>query len=265
MYRDPDSPAPGVSLQRRLVEAGLLACVAGLFVHRMWQAVPLARVGEMLLLAVFWCLLAWLVRRVARVRLAEAIGIVGLAALCVMAGPLPVLATLLLGAGAVAIGTLLVDDMATAFVVGCALIAGGLGWLLPLPVHRAWIYAPLLVAAVVLRRRVVRTALVDAACGLRVAVDASPRIAAAAMLALGLASAGAWLPTLQYDDLAYHLGLPWQLLRNGRYALDASHQVWAMAPWAGDVLQGIAQVLARGEARVALDAAWLVASAALAV
>jgi hypothetical protein len=260
----PDSPTRGVRLQRRLVEAGLLACVAGLFVHRMDQAVPAARFGETLLLGALWAALAWLVARLPRLRMAEAVAVVGVAALVVMAGPMPVLATLLLAGGAIAIGTWLVEDAATAFVVGAALMAGIAGWALPLPVHRAWLYAPLLALAIVLRRRVLADCARRAGRGLRAAVEASPRTAAASMLALGLASAGAWLPTLQYDDLAYHLGLPWQLLRNGRYALDASQQVWALAPWAADVLQGIAQVLAQSEARGALDDAWLVAGAALA-
>ncbi|HZX80450.1 MAG TPA: hypothetical protein VFE72_05825, partial [Lysobacter sp.] len=164
---------------------------------------------------------------------------------------------------AVAIGGLFARDAASAFVVGAGVIAGVVGWLLPLPVHRIWIYALLLLALVGLRRRALVACSKEALSDWRAAVDASPRIAAAAMLALGLASAGAWLPTMQYDDLAYHLGLPWQLQLHGRYDLDASMQVWALAPWAGDVLHGIAQVLARAEARGPLGAAWLIVSAAL--
>jgi hypothetical protein len=260
----PDSPAPGVLLQRRIAEAGLLACAAGVVVHRLWQSVPTARVAESLLLGALWTALAWLLRRPARLRMAEAIAAIGLVALVAMAGPAAVLAVALLALAAIAIGTWLVEDVAVAFVVGCGVIAGIAGWVLPLPVHRAWVYIPVLVLVVGLRRHALRARLVPALRDLRASVDASPRIASASMLALGLASAGAWLPTLQYDDLAYHLGLPWQLMLNGRYALDASQQVWALAPWASDVLQGIAQVIARGEARGALDAAWLAACAALA-
>lgn len=258
-----DSPTPGVFLQRRLVEAGLLATVAGLIVHRTWQALPTARIGQALMLGLLWAGLAWLLRSLPRLRMADAIALVGLLALVVMAGPLPVLATALLAAAAIGIGTWLVEDAAAAFVVGCAVIAGVVGWLLPLPVHRAWLYAPLLLALAWARRPALESTVQDGWQRWRSAVDASPRTAAASMLALGLASAGAWLPTLQYDDLAYHLGLPWQLLRNGRYALDASQQVWSLAPWAGDVLQAIVQVLAHAEARGALDAAWLAACAAL--
>ncbi|HEY4560847.1 MAG TPA: hypothetical protein VIG54_08945, partial [Lysobacter sp.] len=254
---------PGVPLQRRLVEAGLLACAAGLFIHRTWAELPAGRFGESLALALLWLGLAWMLRRVRAMRMADAVAIVGLLALVAMAGPLPVLATVLLAAGAMAVGSLFVRDAALAFVVGAGVVAGIVGWLLPLPVHRVWVYAPLLLALVFARRRVLADMARTSLAEWHVLVDASPRVAAAAMLALGLASAGAWLPTMQYDDLAYHVGLPWQLLRNGRYAFDTSMQVWALAPWAGDVLQGIAQVLARAEARGPLDAAWLFASAAL--
>ena len=257
------STTPGVPLQRRLVEAGLLACAAGLFIHRTWAELPAGRFGESLALALLWLGLAWVLRRVRAMRMADAVAIVGLLALVAMAGPLPVLATVLLAAGAMALGSLFVRDAALAFVVGAGVVAGVVGWLLPLPVHRAWLYAPLLLALVFARRRVLADMARTSLAEWHASVHASPRVSAAGMLALGLASAGAWLPTMQYDDLAYHLGLPWQLLRNGRYALDTSMQVWALAPWAGDVLQGIAQVLARAEARGPLDAAWLLASAAL--
>jgi hypothetical protein len=93
-------------------------------------------------------------------------------------------------------------------------------------------------------------------------VAGAPRAAAWAVTVAGLASAGAWLPTMQHDDLAFHLGLPWQLMVHGRYALDPTHQVWALAPWAGDVLQGIAQVMADAEARGPLNAVWFVAGLA---
>src|SRR5690606_19299387 len=65
---------------------------------------------------------------------------------------------------------------------------------------------------------------------------AAPRAAFLATLVLFLASTGTWVPTMQYDDIAYHLGLPHQLQATGAYALDPTHHVWALAPWAGDVL-----------------------------
>ena len=66
---------------------------------------------------------------------------------------------------------------------------------------------------------------------------------------------------MQYDDVVYHLGLPWQLQQTARYALDPTLQVWALAPWAGDVLHGVVQVLAGVEARGALNGLWLAMAA----
>src|SRR5690606_26818272 len=48
---------------------------------------------------------------------------------------------------------------------------------------------------------------------------------------------------------------------HGRYALDVSQQVWSLAPWAGDVLQAVPQVVAHAEARGPLNLAWLAAAA----
>src|SRR5690606_11653556 len=96
----------------------------------------------------------------------------------------------------------------------------------------------------------------------RTAVAAAPRGAALATMLLGLASTACWLPTMQADDLRYHLGLPSQLLMFGEYRPDPAHQAWALAPWAGDALQGFAATLAGGHARGGLNAAWLVLAAA---
>src|SRR5690606_6526599 len=161
-------------------------------------------------------------------------------------------------------GSLLVGSAhpAVSWVAGMALFATVVGWTLPLPVHGRWTYLAALLLLVALRWRVLADSLAHARDGWRTAVSASPRAAAWTVLALGLASAGSWPPTMQYDDLAYHLGLPWQLMLHGRYALDVSQQVWSLAPWAGDVLQAIPQMLAHAEARGPLNLAWLAAAAA---
>ena len=131
----------------------------------------------------------------------------------------------------------------------------------PLRAWRQWPWADAL-AAVWLGRGALRLQAAQCTAAWRDAVAARPRAAGWAVVALGLGSAAAWLPTMQYDDLAYHLGLPWQLLVNGRYALDPTHQVWALAPWAGDVLQAVAQVVSGAEARSAVNLGWLLATAA---
>ncbi|GAB3380580.1 hypothetical protein [Lysobacter fragariae] len=255
------SPAPNV-WPRLLIWAGVAACAVGLLVNAMWLSLPLGRFGESLALGGLSMLLAWPLRRFARWQWASALAAVWSLALVLLTGVLPALAVSLLVAAGVAVGGALVGrgNSWIALPVGLALIAGVVGWLLPVHVHFTWAYVPLLAIVAALGHLALRDLGVAASHGWREAVEASPGVAKWSVMAIGLASAGAWVPTMQYDDLAYHLGLPWQLLQHGRYALDPTHQVWALAPWAGDVLQGVAQVMAREESRSALNIVWYVAS-----
>jgi hypothetical protein len=243
---------------------GLLAGLVGLLVHALWRELPAGRFAESLLLAGLATLLAWPLRRWRALAWADALGVVWLLALVWLSGPVPAVAVGLVACAALAIGTLAVGAQRplTGLLVGLAVLAGLLGWLLPLPVHVLAVYLAVCVALVLLRRAALREAGATLLRSWREAVAQAPRAAAWSVLLAGLASAGAWLPTMQHDDLAYHLGLPWQLMEHGRYALDPTHQVWALAPWAGDVLQGLAQVIARAEARGPLNAVWFVAALA---
>lgn len=244
-----------------LVWAGAAACVAGFAAHSMWEHWPRSRSTEFVVLALLSSGLAAAVSRWRRWRMANALALVWLAALALMWGPAPMLSAALLALAALAAGVRLTgaDRPLLAALAGAALVAGVLGWMLPLRLHFAWTYAPLMVALVAWRRDDVRHALSSARIAWGDGVAAAPRAAAWAVLAAGLASTGAWLPTMQYDDLAYHLGMPWQLMLHGRYALDTSQQVWALAPWAGDVLQSVAQLVAGAEARGPVNLLWFAA------
>lgn len=256
-------PPPRDVVARTLIWAGAAACVGGFLVHRMWTSLPAARFGETLVLAALAVLLAWPCVRLRQWAWADALALVWCVALAVFGGLVPALAVAILVATAMTLGAMLAGAGRPwlAGPTGAALVAGVAGWGLPFAVHRTWVYA--LVCAVVIMggRHILRLQGGHAWTAWRGAVDSAPRAAAWSVVALGLASAGSWLPTMQYDDLAYHLGLPWQLLLHGRYTLDPTHQVWALAPWAGDVLHGIAQVIARAEARGALNAVWLASTA----
>lgn len=241
------------------VWAGVGACVAGLLLHRMWAVLPAGRFGESLLLAALASLLAWPLVRWRRMPWANALLLVWAGALVAMAGLPPTVGVALLLAAAMAVGSLLIGDARPALACACGLAVFAClgGWLAPLPVHRIWTWGPLLLALGAWRWR---SLLVQSRAALQEwhsAVGAAPRAAAWSVLVLGVAAAGSWLPTMQHDDIAYHLGLPWQWLTTTRYALEPTHQVWTMAPWAGDVLHGIAHLLARAEARGPLNAAWL--------
>lgn len=250
-----------------IVWLGPLACAAGLLAYRMWQTLPWSRFADSLILVLAASAVAALLHRLRGWHWAHTLAGIGCAALVFFAGPLPVAATLLLAALAVAIGSLWValrsaTDVVIALASGLALIAGALGWLLPYPLHHRFVYLAVALGVCVWRRHALLAGARAVYRDWRSAVDAAPVWAALAVMLVGLASTGAWLPTMQADDLAYHLGLPFQLQLNGVYAPDPALQIWALAPWLGDVVQGIAQVLAGGEARGAVDALWLALSAA---
>lgn len=243
-----------------LLWLGMALCAAGLVASQMWQALPFPRFFEHVLLALFSLVFAWPLRRWRGVSWAAALALVWLVALVAFTGPMPVLAIVLLAATAIAVGSLLLPGP-IALPLGLALMAGVLGWLLPLQIHYRLAYAAACLALVGWRRVEVVSAWHSVRAHFDASVRAAPRSAAAAMLLLGLASTGAWLPTMQPDDVGYHLGLPWQLQASAHYVADPVAQVWSLAAWASDVLQGAAQVLAGREARGAVDALWLAIAA----
>ena len=257
------SPTAPRLLPAVLLWLGMALCVAGLFQHRMWNVLPFPRFFEHVLLALLALAMAWPLVRWRGWSWAVALALVWLAGLMVFAGPMPVLAVALLATAAVAVGSLLLPGP-IALPLGLALIAGVLGWLLPLQIHYRAVYAVACIGLIAWRRSEVIAASRSVLQHFEKPALACPRASTAAMLLLGLASTGAWLPTMQFDDVVYHLGLPWQLQETARYLPDPIVQVWALAPWAGDVLQGVAQVLAGGEARGALDALWLAIAAGMA-
>ncbi len=256
---------------RVLLWAGPAATIIGLVMHRMWEHIASTVGQNTLALALGVGVSGWLLHRVLRWQPASCIATIWLVLLVAFAGPLPVLATSLLAIAALGLGsTLLPAALAApcmralfALLGGLALIAGTLGWLLPLPIHRIWIYLPALLVLAIWRRAAVRALLVPLPAAWRAAATACPGYAALAALVVGLASTACWLPTMQFDDLSYHLALPSQLQLLGYYRLDFASNLWALAPWSGDVLHALVQLLANTEARGALDALWLVLTASL--
>ena len=247
-----------------LVWSGGAACLAGLLGHGLpGEWVP-ARTTVLILIALLAWGLAWLLRRFAGLALAHGLAVAWLLALAWLGGPLPMLATLVAAAAAIALGGLLIPKASAAArcVTGLALGAGALGWMLPLPVHSRWTYAAAALVLLAWRHRSLLAALRDAGHGWQRTVAADPRATALAVLALGLASTGCWIPTLQDDDVAYHLLLPWSLQLDGRLAMDPDVHAWALAPWAADVVQAVPQVLAGAEARGAVNAMWLLITGA---
>ncbi len=242
-----------------LLWLGPVLVAVGFVTERMWRSLPAARALDTLLISVLFLAVAAIARRVLHVTLATSLVCVFTVAAIWFVGVLPALSVLLLCAAAFSVGDWIADerDISSTTIVGISLICAMVGWLLPFPVHYRFVYFFLFLAVVVLKRK----RLIAAASGLsaawRSAVGAAPGVAAFAILAVGLASAVCWLPTVQFDDLAYHLGLPAQLSELHYYRMDVQSQVWALAPWSGDIAQALAQLLAGAESRGAVDAAWL--------
>jgi hypothetical protein len=177
-------------------------------------------------------------------------------------GILPVFSTLLVTAAAIGVGSLLLPKrvpcrLAFAVISGLAVIAGMIGWVLPFPIHFQRGYVLVALAICWWRRRTIAKILLDQWKVWQLRVSASPRLAAVALMMLGLASTGTWLPTLGFDDLAYHMGMPTELRTEAHYRMDAESQVWALAPWLGDAIQAITQVIAGKDARSSVNLLWL--------
>ena len=71
-----------------------------------------------------------------------------------------------------------------------------------------------------------------------------------------IAGLGLWLPSMNYDDNAAHLILPYQLLEDGYYHLDVSTQAWAV-PIGRTTLNGIAALLAGPRGSSSSQFPWL--------
>ncbi|WP_242112644.1 hypothetical protein [Luteimonas aquatica] len=252
-------PTAGPAL---LIASGPALAIAAIGTHRLWNALPWERFGLSLALALLGAALAWPLCRLLRWPPASALLLVWGAALAYFAGPLALLAVATLAAAALAIGLGVNATPGIALPVGLLAIAGIAGWCLTLPIHAAWLWWPLLLAIVAWRHARLLQAWREMRAAWGAGVAAAPKWAAFAVMLLGLASTACWLPTMQADDLSYHLGLPSQLLLHARYAPQPEHQIWSFAPWAGDVLQGVAAVLARQEARGAVNALWIAAAGA---
>lgn len=257
-----DVPATHI-WQRGLLWLGAPLCVAGLIIHRLDTQWNEGRFAELLVLAAVALAAAALLRRMLRWQLASGLALTWSIALAFFAGPLPTAATVLFAIAALAIGDGLNRGAPAALRIACGLvlIAGALGWLLPLQVHYRLAYFVVLLVLAAWRWRSITNAWRDVAAGWRSSVGSSARASAFAVIALGLASTACWIPTMQADDVVYHLRLPWQLVSEQRYPLAPELHIWSMAPWAADVLQAVPQVMAGAEARGSLNALWIVLTA----
>jgi hypothetical protein len=240
-----------------------LATAVGFIAYGILKAVPWVRSAELLALLLVALALAFAFGRALRIPFAAAVAGTWALGLACFAGFGPTAATLLLLAASIALGSFFVRARTTtgllvAIVAGLAMLTAILGWLLPFPVHFRGTYVLLLAGLVALRFRHVAEAMRRLPRDFAAATARAPIASTLSICIIGLASTAAWVPTVQFDDLAYHLALPTELQAYGYYRMDVIGSVWALAPWASDLLHGVVQVLAGGEGRGAVTAAWLV-------
>ncbi|WP_139350384.1 hypothetical protein [Rhodanobacter sp. B04] len=245
-----------------LFAAGFLLAAIGFVGNAMWRQIPWSPAALLAGLALVSLLLAYGLARLFQCQAATSAAAVWLGALVYFAGISPFASVLLITVAALAIGSVLVPKgwdarVPLSVLAGLALLCGIVGWLLPFPLHGHAVYTLALLAVIILRRRAVLDMVAPLSRSWTAAVAGSPWAALLGVLVLGLVSTCAWVPTIHYDDLAYHLGLPYQLETLGYYRMDAGSRVWAVSAWAGDVLQGMAQVVAGGESRGPVDVLWL--------
>lgn len=257
-------------INRVLAGALLAAVLLGLYgLHIRWEddLVPRQRFYELLRFSTLALGAGWLWTQLSGWRMASALALAWLLAHLAMVGVLPALAAALLALAAIGLGSALARTLtlplALQWLLGIAVITAGSGWLLPLPLHRQALYALACALIIYVRRVALRSALREAARDWRAAVAESPKLAATAVAVLGIASVASWIPTMMYDDVAYHLGLAAQLQTWGYYQMNAQTQIWALAPWASDLLHALVALIADREARGSVNLLWLLGAASL--
>jgi hypothetical protein len=248
--------------------ASFLLFATGFVVNQMWVHVIPASAGLLFGIVALASLMAIAAAYFTRCSLANASALVWLIALTCFVGVSACMSVALIAVAAMGLGSLFVPAdwsgrAELSLLCGLALVCGVLGWLLPYQVHYRLTYVPALLLIALLRWKALVPMLRALPTGWKSAVAEAPAVAWLAVTTLGAVSVWAWSPVSNYDDLAYHLALPSQLASLGYYQMSAGSSLWAVAAWGGDVLQGLAWVVAGGESTGAVNVMWLLATAGL--
>lgn len=246
-----------------LFVAGLALLVYGFAAYRAWHDIAWKPTHFLLKSAAIVGALGFVLKKLCRCQWATGMALVWCAALIAYVGVWPSLSMLVIAACCMALGSLVVTSdwearAGVASLVGLGLMCGAMGWLLPLPIHRQLVYLALCLAIIYLRRHVLREWIGVLPAAWKRSVADAPAMAGVAVMAIGIVSMSAWVPTIGYDDLAYHLALPSQLQLYGFYRMDPAINVWAVSAWLGDVLHAVIQVMSGTEGRGAVMMYWLI-------
>lgn len=173
----------------------------------------------------------------------------------------PAIATAALGLACTAVGQRIArrfgsDDVLVSLFIGVFVLTGIIGWLLPYKIHTSLFYSLALTAVLWLERRAASKILTLMLRGWTDAISNSKASASLALIAVAVSLTTAWLPTVLFDDLAYHAMLPAQLRHLGYYRFDVATQVWAIAPWGSDIVHALVSVLTDSDSRGAVNTGW---------
>ena len=149
-----------------------------------------------------------------------------------------------------------VDDLFAAAFIGVFILTGAVGWLLPYKIHTRPIYMAALVVWLLIERRAIGEIVGTIFRSWQEVASRSWGWASLALIAVAISLTTAWLPSILFDELAYHLMLPAQLVELGYYRFDVATQVWAIAPWSSDIVHAMVSVLADAESRGAVNVGW---------
>ncbi|MBI5279822.1 MAG: hypothetical protein HY854_25550 [Burkholderiales bacterium] len=181
-------------------------------------------------------------------RLASALCVMWVLACVGIAGPTAAAGFLLAGAAALALGARMTVELRTitpleraaiAYLAGMAVFVAVLSLVLGWRVHYPAAYALACMFVIASQRRPLAQLVQDVAGQVRGLYRNSLGGAASlALLAIGVwmcGAVGTLTPIAAFDDLAFHLRMPYELLVRREYGFDVVRQVWASSPWAADL------------------------------
>ncbi len=241
---------------------GPLLVLLGLATTSIWAQVVPARAVELCVIAAITGIVALLVSKFTKQSASSALLFIATILLLCHIGLEAFVAAVAFAGAAVGLGSIFTSDLgsrrpAVALLVGTMLISGVVSWLLPFPVHTPIIYAIALGAIWVFRFRHIYESAARSMVAWKCAVRRTPLASFCFVLVLLLASSSLWIPTIQYDDMAHHIGLLYQLQEHSYNRMDVASHAWELTPWSSDVIQAIVGLLGGGEARGAVNAIWL--------
>lgn len=252
-----------------LFAAGLGLCLFGLLTIDLYTALPPYRFRDLLWLLLGGVVLALPLRFLLHLPwvLAFGLALLGIHVAGLNLGPVLCTGVLVLAAwslGSKVVGTDAETSLPTSVILGLAMLSALIGWLLPYPIHSRLAYVALLTVPLLWQRNALRDAVQSWRTAIQHAGDTLPTFSASVLaFALAMIATAAWLPVMMSDDVVYHLALPAQLIESGHYRFNVVDQVWAVSPWANDILHAMVMMLSGHDEIGAVNTMWLLLGASL--